>query len=384
MALTEAEELELLELEEQEAMANQSASASQAYQPTFLENAGQAIGGISNAILGPVARAGETAARGFSKVAFGTDIPVDVAQKALALPQQAGEYIAEKGGELGYPKTGATLGMIAANAPFFAIPGGSPIKAGPVTRAVGRGASRVGEALSGVSARDIQGLFKKPGTLFKTGSKAKAGEAIGEAEVRAGINPGVTESAETMTLENVEKALNVAKTGEQALKDIAQTKTGTPEQIADALQYVGDEIKGKLAQGKDASQLINIQTHLNGLLEKVSPEIQKARQEFAPLAQRNKFIQVFPRNKNQSISKANLMYLGTGLAGAGTLAGGPIGGALAVLGGTALRSPITTGLATVGASIGSKVASGVVNSPAFRKALYSQFVDRIIQSGSSS
>lgn len=222
--------------------------------------------------------------------------------------------------------------------------------------ALGRKAARVGEALSGVNERDIRQLFNKPGTLFTPGSQAEAGKAIGEVKINAGVNPGVTEDISTMTRENVVKALDVKQTGERALHSVV-AGSDSPEEIGDALKYVSDEIKGRLAQQKDASELIHIQNHLNTILEGVAPEVQAARQEFAPIAQRNKFLKLFPANKNGTISKANLFYLNTIAKGI-----------------TApFRAPITTGLAT-------SLAGGVSQLP-FRNAVMTEFISRITTKG---
>jgi hypothetical protein len=52
-------------------------------------------------------------------------------QAVSYLPQkieQVGEYVAERGGELGFPKTGAVAGMAVANEPYFMVPGGGASK----------------------------------------------------------------------------------------------------------------------------------------------------------------------------------------------------------------------------------------------------------------
>jgi hypothetical protein len=236
---------------------------------------------------------------------------------------------------------------------------------------IGRGASRIGEALSGVPARDIQNLFENPGTLFTVGSKSKAGQAIGEAKAAAGINPGVTTNAATLTPENVASAMNVKLTGKDAL-DAVVNGDRTPEKIGDALKYVSDEIKGRLSQGKDASELINIQGHLNNFLSEASPEIQAARQAYAPIAQRNKFLQGAPVNKNGTISKANLLYLSSLAGGLGASLGGGRGAAEAVLGAAIARAPLTTGLITSGVGATAKL----VSNDAIRRAALASFIDK--------
>jgi len=238
--------------------------------------------------------------------------------------------------------------------------------------AVGRGASRVGEALSGVPARDIQNLFQNPGTLFTVGSKGAAGQAIGDAKALAGVNPGVTEDSSTFTPENISKALNVKSTGEDALNAIAANKTGTPEQLGDALKYVSDQIKTRLSTGQDASELINIQNHLNNMLDQVAPGVQEARQAYAPLAQRNKFLQLAPVNKNGTVSKANLLYLSSLLGGLGSSVGGVSGAAEAIGAGAVARAPITTGVVTSGAG----ALNNLLSNPQARQALLATLMSK--------
>ncbi len=244
---------------------------------------------------------------------------------------------------------------------------------GAVANTVGNGASRIGEALSGVPAKDIKNLFNNPSTLFSVGSKSAAGEAVGEAQGLAGVNPGVTSDPSTMTPDNVEKALNISGTGKQALDSITQSGNGTPEQLGDALKYISDEIKGRLSQGKDASELINIQNHLNTMLDNAAPDVQAARQNYGTLAQRNKFLQLFPKNKNQTISKANLFYLSSLLGGLGETMGGATGAGEAITGGIIARAPITTGLVTSGLG----AINSVVNNPTSRSAIISSILNRM-------
>jgi IS5 family transposase len=266
----------------------------------------------------------------------------------------------------------APMAQAAGQAIFDAKP--IPQIASAIGGAVGRGAARLGEAVSGVPAQDIRGLFSKPGTLWSLGSKAKAGEAIGDAKAATpGFSQGVTNDASTFTAENVQKALNVKSNGEQALTDIAKAGNGTAEQLGDALKYVSDEIKGKLAKGQDASELINMQTHLNGMLDKVAPDIQAARQAYAPLAQRDKFLNLVPHNKNNTISKANLFYLTSILGTGGGLLGGKEGAGKAVGAGMIARAPIMTGVTTSGLG----AAYGALTNPMLRSALLSAYIDRL-------
>lgn len=260
-----------------------------------------------------------------------------------------------------------------------AIPGASKVGemaskvASSVARKTGQGIARLGEAASGVPKREIERLFKKPEQLFRLGSKEKAGEAIGEAKALAGINPGVTDDIATMTPENVSKATNVGATGAKALADISEATAAkvlpSAEKIGDALKHIDKEIKTGLRAGTDTSELQNIQKHLNSLLEEVAPNVQKARKEFAPLALRDRFLQLLPKNKDGSISKANLFYLNSVLGGLGFAAGGQKGAAEGIGLGLLARAPLTTGLATAGVGGVVKGLNAVAQNPAARQAL---------------
>lgn len=322
--------------------------------------------------------------------------PYDATKAMIENPAEVAKQAPLAGAILGGP-AGAGIGQIAKRVAGMAY-GNEPSSQGPLkealapmvqtatgildlpqvqgaittgAKAVGRGATRLGEALSGVPASDIEQLFKKPSTLFKIGSKAKAGKAIGEEKTLAGVNPGVTKDITTLTPENVTKALNIKTTGSQALNSVLAGEK-TPENIGDALKYVSDEIKGRLAQGKDASELINIQSHLNNMLGEVAPDVQAARQEFAPLAQRNKFLQLAPRNKSGTVSKANLLYLTSLMGGLGGTLGGAHGAAEAVALGAIARAPLTTGLVTSGLGGISKLAQ----TDAVRRAALASFIDK--------
>lgn len=248
---------------------------------------------------------------------------------------------------------------------------------------VAEGFARLGEAASGVKKQDIKQLFNKPGSLFKTGSRGAAGEAIGDAKLLAGVNPGVTEDIGSLTAKNLEQAINVDDTGKEALKSIAKTieeskKIGisdpvkdvlTPEKVGDALKYIDKRIKVAIRSGEDSSEFQNIQRHLNTLLEEVAPNVQGARKEFAPLALRDKFLSIFPRNKDGTISKANIFYLNSLLGSLGFSAGGVPGGAAGIAGGLISRAPITTGLLTSAAGGATKALNVLGKDPAIRQTL---------------
>lgn len=247
---------------------------------------------------------------------------------------------------------------------------------------VGNFAARMGEAASGVKGQDIKQLFNKPETLFNMGSRTAAGQAIGEAKLAAGVNPGITDAPISFTPENITKALQSDSAGEEAIHRVAQANLSGAnpevEDIGDGLKYISKKIKDGLAKGENTSELQNIQSHLNSTLERIAPDIQKARQEFAPIAQRDKFLKMFPTNKNGTISKANLFYLNSLLGVAGHTMAGRLGAAAGVTGGIIARAPITTGLLTSAAGGAAKGLNAIAENPQARQILM-QVLQRLKQ-----
>lgn len=317
---------------------------------------GPALPIVGGALAGPLGAMGGEALRQFSGTAFA---PETVPQTALGrgASMLGAGVLQEPSAFPGVPQaTKATANVLKA-----------------VASKLGVGAKRIMEAASGVPAKDIQNLYENPETLVTLGSKAKAGEAIGQAKIAAGVDPGVTDSAITFTPENITKAIHSDSLGEEAIHKVAQANLSGAnpevEDIGDGLKFISKKIKAGIAKGEDVSELINIQKHLNSTLEKVAPAVQDARQEFAPLAQRDKFLKLFPANKNGTLSKANLFYLNTGLAGLGGSVGGLPGAGASVLAGTVARAPITTGVTTALAGAANKGLNVIGQNPQARQIL---------------
>lgn len=371
--LSESEELELLELEEAEAKAKTNSTQTQPPQDTsfpagqIASQAGQAVLASSPANL--TKKFMQTDPATMQRVG-GPALPILGGMAAGPIGASLGEVARQMTGTVLNPSTvpktplgigASVIGAGVAQEPKIleAIPGVTTAVEGSKRAAgsVGHGLARLGEAMSGVPAKDIKYLFKNPSVLFKPGSRDAAGKAIGEAKLAAGVNPGITKDISSFTPTNVSKAINPEKTGSEALARVSESLGNgakpSIEDVGDALKHVGDKIKVGMRQGQDVSELINIQTHLNTTLEELAPNVQAARQEFAPLAQRDKFMKIFPTNKNGTISKANLLYLNTIAKGA-----------------TApFRAPIATGLVTAGLGGATRGLNVLNQNPVIRQAL---------------
>lgn len=381
MALSESEELELLQLQKSKALGQNNPSqmggkpplgfvAKQVLGMTPMAHpidnlpligtmAGTAMGGPMGAAAG--AGTGQIFKRIYDLASGASPLPATKPLIGGIQMPMASEAVA--------PMTQAALAGIAQEPKVLNEIPGVPQVVDYAKRAgtqVGKGLARLGEAASGVKAQDIKQLFKNPGQLWHTGSREAAGQAIGDAKLAAGVNPGITEDIKSFTPSNVFKATKSDAVGEKALNQVAEAVSsgGKPsvEDVGDALKHVSKQIKAGLNQGLDTSELQNIQAHLNTVLEDIAPNVQAARQEFAPLAQRDKFLKLFPTNKNGTISKANLLYLNTIAKGA-TIP---------------FRAPITTGLVTSAAGGATKAINSIAENPQARQVLM-QVLQRLTQ-----
>jgi hypothetical protein len=324
----------------------------QADPATVQKVGGSALPIVGGALAGPAGAIGGEALRQITGTAFAPE----------TVPKTA----------LGRGASMLSAGVMQEPSAFPGVPQATQVLKAVASK-LGVGAKRVMEAASGVPAKDIQNLYENPETLITLGSKAKAGEAIGQAKLAAGVDPGITDSAITFTPENITKAIHSDSLGEEAIHKVAQANLSgaTPEveDIGDGLKFISKKIKAGMSKGEDVSELINIQNHLNSTLEKVAPAVQDARQEFAPLAQRDKFMKLFPANKNGTLSKANLFYLNSGLAWLGGAVGGLPGAGASVLAGTVARAPITTGITTALAGAANKGLNVIGQNPQARQIL---------------
>lgn len=196
------------------------------YQPSLLEQAADVSTSAEQAVLGPVASGISKGAQFASKALLGTEAPANFLGQAMNyLPEkieQGGEYIAEKGGELGYPKTGAVAGMVAANLPYM-IPVGKGAQINTALKPFSGKpgiAARMGQMRTGVEASAFEQLRRDPTAFFLGTERQEAGQAIGEAKAKAGISLGVTDDPATLTAKNLAKARSVQAAGTKAENDI--------------------------------------------------------------------------------------------------------------------------------------------------------------------
>lgn len=330
---------------------------------------------VQDAVIGPVAKASDTVARGLSKAAFMTDAPIDIAQKGLTAVagavEEGGEWIAEKGGELGYPKTGVALGLAAQQLPYM-VPIGKAAnintKLAPFSGKPGI-AARLKQMRTGVEASSFERLRRDPTAFFNPASRKEAGAAIGAAKQQAGVNMGVTDDISSLTKENLGKARNpmaAASKAQDAIADkISTTLESNPglapseairssgitaDEAATALDGINKRL-AKLERSEGAGspsfqKWTAIKSHIQTVLDEVAPNVRAANSEFSRIALRDKFMEPMPVNQSGTMSKISTFGFTPAGAGVGAVAGGPVGAVIGAAAVQAARSPFLAGLGT--------------------------------------
>lgn len=286
MALTEAEELELLELEEAEALAG--GQTPQAPQPTpeetGLEKATRYSEGFMNTLTAPIrpfAHAVGNTVSGIedaSRLAsereaeagnpVGAMIPAipEILIKGAKLPFQlldrAGEATAEKIGEKGYPITGAALGTAIQMAPDIALGaqgiakraalGAAVESAGktalkPVARATGF-VKKVGKALTDLSPEEARIQAQQLQRTFKKGVKTQAAAEEGTKRLRTAEKVAADDTNKLQ--QHVQETLAPAK--KQVSKGTKKLKSLPEEQLAKKkkLEELEQQAKGGLEKAE--------------------------------------------------------------------------------------------------------------------------------------
>lgn len=194
------------------------------YQPSMLEQAADVGRSVQENVLAPVAR-------GVGQVVEALPYPLrKSAEAGQAIAgavaggfEKGGEYIAEKGAEMGLPvPVAATAGFLTANAPYLVPIGkGAQVstKLAPFAGKPGI-AARLGQMRTGVEASAFERLRRDPMAFFQTTGRKEAGEAIGQAKQAAGISTGVTQDIRSLTPENLAKARNIQSVGNKAQDEI--------------------------------------------------------------------------------------------------------------------------------------------------------------------
>lgn len=369
------------------------AEQAQPYQPSGLEQAAEISSGVQNAVLGPVVGGIASGAKALSRHYLGSEKPAEMLGQAMNyLPQkieQAGEYVAEKGGELGYPKTGAVLGMAVANAPY-AI----PFEGGPVINTALKPfkgkpgvAARIKQMRTGVEASAFEQLRRDPAAFFQTTTREEAGQAIGKAKQGAGIGVGVTGDISTLTPENISKARNLQSSANKAQDDvIAKIEKGVPVdpgEVSTALDGINKRLNRlERSEGRGSpsfQQWSAIKTHFQNLLEEVAPDVKEANSKFSRVALRDKFMDPLPVNQAGTMSKISSFGFTPLAATGGAVLGGPTGalamGAIA----QGARSPFIAGLGTATRGIVDKIVDPVltgVTNQGIRRPLLIEYLSR--------
>lgn len=413
MALTEAEELELLELEEQEA-AGAQAAPSGAYQPTLLDRAADVSRSIQGVVGPPLAKATEVAglaARGISRLAVGTEAPVDLLQKGMVIGTEAldkaGEYVAEKGGEM-FPNLPSAIpaaaGFAVANAPYMIPYGGGAKISTALKPAIGKPgiAARLKQMRTGVDASAFEQLRRDPGAFFSTKGRKEAGEAIGLAKEKAGVNLGVTDDIKTLTKENLGRTRNPIGASNQAQDvvadklattletnpalggaDLVRASGITPDEAATALDGINKRLaKLERSEGHGSPSFQKwsaIKSHIQSVLEEVAPEVKSANKEFSRVALRDKFMEPMPVNQAGTMSKISAFGFGPVGMIAGATVGGTPGAVAGGIAAQAIRSPFIAGLGTATRGLVDKALDPILSktaSEASRRALITAYITK--------
>ena len=377
MALSEAEELELLELEEQEAQLGGGQSAPT---PTMSTTNGQA--GPMDTLMQAAKQGGQTALAALNPVQTLKQAP-DIANRVMNFQQ-------------GQPNTPAT-GILeaAANRPDVTatvaaglIPGTAPLSmaariggtagaaalapenrgmnalgagglqalfegvfplAGKFTNIIGEKAlAPIGQALSNVDKKEIIKLAKKPLDILLAPSKKAMGEKF-EDVYRAF---GFTEPE----IRLIAKAESKAGNGSMQVWDDTMAKLSKGEELSIAELVAARRASSKLGystkEGMLGTQFKKDVKLIEQKLEEKAPEIAPRYlgllKEYSKTMTRNKFLQLLPQNKNGSVNALrSLIAVGGTAINPATLA---------------VMSPLTTGLATLGVVGASKAVGAAARS----------------------
>lgn len=268
-----------------------------------------------------------------------------IMSKSLS-PSGAQEFI---GPEAGLPM----LGKMGAASPAIKTIG----------KALGRGAARVGQFLSGIKPSSYERLAKNPSVMLPPGvggpplrsTAGKAlGDAVGAADASLAIDP--TRNAENIMKKSYQKATEDIPSkylnDEATLK--AAVKRLSPEEAYEGLRSTNEVLKG-MVEGKNSTLFRDRVIFKNALKEhmsELSGEYAKASKNFADAALRDEFTNILPTTKYGTPS--------IGRAGFSKLLGLPF----------AVNSPILHGAITAAGSAAVKGASNILKNPAVRQILF--------------
>lgn len=340
MALTEAEELELLELEEEEyqaSLANQPVQAPSSENGGFMRSALKSpalpiIGGILGTPGGPA---------GVALGAAGGEAWRQIGARSMGLPSpstslEAAKYIAIEGATQGIGQGSANVGMKLA---------------APVFRGVGRMVKQplgdIFQLITKIKPEYAKTLFENPKSILP-GQMKKAQAAWRAAAKKAGLP--VDEASP--------KLLKALKTDARntVFDTFKRIKSGKSVSAADAqiAKQALDIALMPAAKNEKNSAIISIYGKMRKVFtERIgqeSPKLAAANKKYAIAKAGEKFKSFFPRNQNDSPAYFRSGMLPSLLTGAGALRGEPMEGALEGAGVAALTSPAAfgTGIALAG------------------------------------
>ena len=319
MSLSEAEELELLELEEQEYQASKSSAKPESstrdivgsFARPLLEGGGAIAGGVLGSPMGPVGAVGG-GALGYGIGKSAADLLDRGLGRKAPIPNMT-EAVKEAGGNAyeGAQMEGIGLGA------SKVIP--------PILKAAGRVRNVGGEWATGIPSKDFQSLANNPMSM-KPGTLAKAGEKFGRAEANAGISSELTPEA-------VDR---IRSPGKYAFDTFNKLKTEGAitaqealhgRQSIDAVYPVPNKKNGSYIRTLD-----QIRDAFQEVIANTTPELKEASKDYAIAKAGSRFQSILPQNKSGTPS-----FIRGGTMIAGIMSGNP---------GAAVMSPAVAGTAT--------------------------------------
>lgn len=284
MALSEAEELELLELEEAEAASggtntpgapqtglDKAVAASNKVNnavSTLFKPVGMAVGAIkegSDALADKLAESGHPI---LGLQAAGPSMAIEGLGKGMELLDKAGEKTAEFGGRMGFPKTGAAVGTAISMAPDLAAGAGAIAKRALIAEGLKAGGRKIMSP-----ARFAKDLVTKPSAAEATqiGKESlrsiseRGGEKLALArETKEAAKKGLIEAEEKAGLHfestpGFESLLKDPKKMSEFTQKIGRLAKQTPEALAQSVPSEQLQLFRKIAQeGEKVSGLSDI------------------------------------------------------------------------------------------------------------------------------
>lgn len=392
--MTEAEELELLELENKNAMAQKQSPPAPSFQdqiPGILKQAGQAALATSPANL--TRKFMETDPGTMTRMA-GPGLPIVGGMAGLMSPvpggaaagAMMGEGIHQSMASAFAPETGAKtipgqLASIAATGVMQEpkilneIPGVSKVgqMAGNMMSKIGKGAAKFGEALTGAKAKDLEQAAKQGLSTYGAPSMEKAQGIFGAAMEKAGISakPPIEHIIDPQLQTARETAIHVGTMLDEGIPLTAQEAL-LGRQAVDRI-YTATSVLDRSTRG----HLADLRTMMDKELSEASGPLKEASTTYRKAIVKSNLLTPFKMTKQGQMSAVAPM-VATLAASAGVGSGNKGKSGLGALGYLAASSPAIAGAIATSGGSGAQVINAIAQNPAARQALL-QVLQRIRQ-----